>query len=74
MATPENIVQAWDTKYGLTTHERQQRGAPILWRRNGRKREAIAHAQTAANALQTPVYVVERDEGIPDYITIVHPK
>jgi hypothetical protein len=74
MATPENIMQAWSTKYGLTTQERQQRNAPILWRRTGRKREALDHAQMAANALQTPVYVVERDEGIPDYITIIQPQ
>jgi hypothetical protein len=67
-------LMPFETRYGLTTHERQQEGRPVIWRHNGRKREAIAHAQTAANALRQPVIVVERDEGLPDYFTIIRPQ
>jgi hypothetical protein len=69
-----SILEPFQTRYGLTTASRQQRKAPILWRHNGAKREALKHAQTAANTLRQPVYVVERDEGLPDYYTIVQPQ
>ncbi len=72
---PRPLLTPFATTYSLTTDRRQQRGAAPIQMRTGRtKRDAMKHAQRAANAMQVSVWIIEHDQGMSDYYTQVRPE
>jgi len=69
----QSIVTPWQTTYALTTDRRMSEGRQPIQNRHKTMAQARAHAQQAANAIGSAVWIVAHDEGLPDHWTSIKP-